>query len=140
MIQINNVALFSSDFKHAMHKLLTTDKLEISNALRMQALALELEKKLLQARKDWVALADELIELDEQGNYSVKDGDFVWKNPENAVENKQRIEEFGTTLHEIDAPKFELKYFNAVGLSPTDLSVMSGFFKSPEQPKKLKLV
>ena len=64
MIQINNVALFSSDFKHAMHKLLRTDKLEISNALRMQALALELEKKLLQARKDWVALADELIELD----------------------------------------------------------------------------
>lgn len=145
MIKVNNIVLFSNEFRDAMVKLLNSNKLRIDQAKRVQGIAAELDKMLRQARKEWVALADELIEVDEKGNYSQKDGDFVWKDPSKAEENKKRVNDFGLHVNEIDAPRFELKYFEYVGLSATDLSVLDGFFKSSDlskanEPKKLKLV
>lgn len=145
MIKVNNIVLFSNEFRDAMVKMLNSSKLRIDQAKRVQGIAVELDKMLRQARKDWVALADELIEVDEKGNYSQKDGGFVWKDTSKSEENKKRVNDFGLNVHEIDAPRFELKYFEHVGLSATDLSVLDGFFKSVDfskanEPKKLKLV
>ena len=128
MFKVTYKQLRSDALKSALVKIATSSDYKNINCLKkVAALVKAVEEKLHTSQKDWVALADTLIQKDaEKGNYKFTEQKGpVWLEGVEAEKADKQIEDFLAKEVIIEAPKISITDIASVVLSPADIVNLS---------------
>ncbi len=139
MITITNSTLRSSDFKETILKIARCNKLPSKVAYKFSRVLRVIDTEGLRAHNEWLKLMSDKVVKDESGRFTRTEdnSDFVFLPGVDPTEAKESMVEWGKQEIEIRGQvawdKFSLEDLSGAGLSPSDILILDGFIKDPEE-------
>jgi len=123
MFKISYIDLRSDKFRTAVSRLATCNGFkDIKITMQIGKLAKDVDAHLQRTQKEWLELADPLLERDEKGNFIIDPvAGFTFKDGIEKAQAQKAIEEFTKRETTIEQPKLTLQDVAAAGLSPMEL-------------------
>lgn len=135
MISLNYVTLRSNSFRMALSKVVQCDALDSTTAYRVMRLSKLMEQKIADTQKDWVKLAKELAQSNEDGSFKIDEvtKELLWKDGVESESALQQFRDFNQKEVVFDRLKFPLASLNGAKLSPADLAILEPLLEDPEE-------
>ena len=126
MITIKRAVLRSDVFRGAFFKVVAAD-MDVESATRVLDLAKALESVVIETQKDWVDIAEELIERDEKGNFRTNEegNDFKWLIGVSPEQGQKIVADFARSEVQVPASKLSPSDLSGVRISAEELAYLS---------------
>ena len=126
MIQIEYAALRSDAFKKSFTKVVTSDCLGIEVSSKVLKLAKALEAAISETQKEWISVAEEIIERSPEGSFKVNDEgtDFKWLIGVSPDQGQKIVSDFAKSKIDVAADCLSLDELTGAKLSAEDLGAL----------------
>jgi hypothetical protein len=120
MFKISYKDLRGQNFRSALSKLTTCTKLDFKTAYRIAQTAKHLEEAFKKSQKEWVELADPILQRDEKGGFRVDETGFHFKEGIDSSEADKKVKDYLEKEVIIERWKMTAEGLHPAGLSPAD--------------------
>jgi hypothetical protein len=122
MFKLSYMDLRSDSFRKAVNKLANCNQFkDVKVSFQIGRLAKEVDTKLVASQKEWLELADPLLQRNDKGDFALDVNGFTFKDGIEKDMAEKAIEEFTKKEILFDHPRLTLKDLAPASLSPVEL-------------------